>query len=99
MRRRIVLCMILGTVVSVAAWAGTTAIATLATGRVASVDDSGRRVPIDAATTTVGPNAIVPATDRNSPRQPAAPRRLLGAWLLAMTGTTVVLRARRRRTI
>jgi hypothetical protein len=29
----------------------------------------------------------------------AAPRRLLGLWLLAITGTTVVLRARRPQTI
>ena len=89
------------------------AAATTATGRVTSVDLSGRRVTIDLAnrSTALGPintgdqvrvqlenETLMTATGRAWSNTPA-PRRLLGLWLLAITGTTVVLRARRPQTI
>jgi len=79
-------------------------------GRVASVDVSGRTVTIDMAHTSTDFSSIN-AGDRVQLQLESAaamasgvdnvgsPRRLLGLWLLAMTGITVVLRARRPRTI
>jgi hypothetical protein len=50
---------------------------------------------VDAGT---GGDSTLTASEGQRPKV-ATPRRLLGLWLLAMTGTTVVLRARRPRTI
>jgi capsular polysaccharide biosynthesis protein len=84
---------------------------TTVTGRVTSVDASARSVTIE---TTNGPaelRAIMTGdqvqiqlagaanTDQARPVKPTPARRLLGGWLLAMTGTVIVLRARRTRTV
>ena len=100
------------TVETAADTAGPAAAAT-ATGRVTSVDVSGRRVTIDLAnrSTALGPintgdevrvqladESLMSANGR-AWSNTTGPRRLLGLWLLAITGTTVVLRARRPQTI
>ena len=89
------------------------AAATTAMGRVSSVDFSGRRVTIDLGSRPTALGSInagdpvrvqiddegtMSANGRGGPN-PARPRRMLGVWLLAITGTTVVLRARRSHTI
>ena len=85
--------------------------ATTVTGRVTSVDASAGTVTIETISGPTELRAIATGDqvqiqlagdanpDRARPSKPTPARRLLGCWLLAMTGTVIVLRARRTRTV
>jgi len=58
---------------------------------------TGDEVQVQLATDAE--DVSTPSADEGQPSTGGSPRRWLGLWLLAMTGTTVVLRARRSLTI
>jgi hypothetical protein len=89
MKMLLMLGLLIGASIAVTAWARPSTASLPVTSRSASSDGADESVAVDD---TAAPGEIRWV-------QGGSRRRVLGVWLLAMTGTAVVLRARRQRTI